>query len=68
MARATKAPEVEPEVTEPETVEEVVTDEVEAPEVEPDGRIETFDAVRPDGVVVVVVRNIDTGAQTVTEK
>ncbi len=31
-------------------------------------RMETFDAVRPDGTVVVVKRNIDTGEQTVTEK
>ena len=57
MARAAKAPAVEPKVT-----------KLDAPEVESDGRTETFDAVRPDGVVVVVVRNIDTGAQTVTEK
>lgn len=31
-------------------------------------RMETFEAVRPDGTVVVVERNIDTGEQTVTEK
>lgn len=32
------------------------------------GRFEVFEATRPDGVVVVVRRNIDTGEQTVTEK
>ena len=31
-------------------------------------RFETFDSVKPDGTVVVVKRNIDTGEQTVTEK
>lgn len=31
-------------------------------------RVEVFDAVRPDGVVVVVTRNIDTGEQAVDEK
>ena len=31
-------------------------------------RFETFEAVRPDGVAVVVKRNIDSGEQTVTEK
>ena len=31
-------------------------------------RIEVFEAVRPDGTVVVIARNIDTGDQTVTEK
>ena len=32
------------------------------------GRIEKFEATRPDGSVVVIVRNIDTGEQTLTEK
>ena len=32
------------------------------------GRRETFEAIRPDGTVVIVDRNIDTGEQTVTEK
>lgn len=31
-------------------------------------RTETFERTRPDGVVVIVKRNIDTGEQTVTEK
>lgn len=31
-------------------------------------RREAFEVTRPDGVVVVVDRNIDTGEQTVTEK
>ena len=35
---------------------------------EADGRRERFEAVRPDGTVVIVDRNIDTGEQTVTEK
>lgn len=41
----------------------------ETPEVEavPE-RCEVFEATRPDGTVVVVDRNIDTGEQTVTEK
>lgn len=32
------------------------------------GRFESFEATRPDGNVVVVRRNIDTGEQTVTVK
>jgi len=32
------------------------------------GRREKFESTRPDGTVVVVDRNIDTGEQTVTEK
>ncbi len=32
--------------------------------VEPEARIETFDAVRPDGKTVTVTRNLDTGEQT----
>lgn len=39
-----------------------------AAEVVPKGRREMFEATRPDGTVVVVDRNIDTGEQTVTEK
>lgn len=31
-------------------------------------RVEKFERTRPDGVVVVIERNIDTGEQTVTEK
>lgn len=31
-------------------------------------RREKFEAIRPDGTVVIVDRNIDTGDQTVTEK
>ena len=45
--------------------------DVEAPEVEQEAiehRYETFEATRPDGVVVIVERNVDTGDQTVTEK
>ena len=42
----------------------------EATEAEPKAkaRREKFTATRPDGTVVVVDRNIDTGEQTVTEK
>ena len=32
------------------------------------GRFESFEATRPDGAMVVVRRNIDTGEQTVTVK
>jgi len=32
------------------------------------GRREKFTATRPDGTVVIVDRNIDTGEQTVTDK
>ena len=41
----------------------------ETPEVEtaPERR-ESFESTRPDGTVVVVDRNIDTGEQTVTDK
>lgn len=65
MARPKKeAPAVEPNA------------ESEAPAVEPkqkarqkvEHRFEEFEATRPDGVVVVVRRNIDTGEQSVTEK
>lgn len=59
---AAEVPEVEPaEVAEP----------VEVPEdeaVEPSGRWESFEAVRPNGDVVVVKRNVETGDQSVTEK
>ena len=34
----------------------------------PSVRREKFEATRPDGIVVVIDRNIDTGEQTVTEK
>lgn len=46
--------------------EPVETAEEQADKVE--HRSETFEATRPDGTVVVIVRNIDTGEQTVTEK
>lgn len=36
--------------------------------VEPSGRWESFEATRPNGDVVVVKRNIDTGEQSVTDK
>jgi len=36
--------------------------------VAPKGRHEVFTATRPDGTVVTVDRNIDTGVQTVTDK
>jgi hypothetical protein len=42
---------------------------VDSPVVEPEaGRREKFEATRPDGTVVIVDRNIDTGEQTVTDK
>lgn len=75
MARPKKAPEVEPateEIAEVPATEP--TPEVEAPEVEPategedQARYETFEATRPDGTVVEIYRNLDTGEQTVTEK
>lgn len=31
-------------------------------------RTETFEAIRPDGSVVVVTRNIDTGEQAIVER
>ena len=43
-----------------------VKPEAKAPAVKP--RTETFEATRPDGEVVVVERNIDTGVQKVTSK
>lgn len=36
--------------------------------VTPAARIERFEAKRPDGTVLIVTRNIDTGTQVVTEK
>lgn len=66
-----KPAEVEPEVAEVEAAEEVEVEpeevEVEAPEVATERR-EVFEATRPDGTVVVVDRNIDTGEQTVSDK
>ena len=46
------------------------TDKPVPTEAEPidSGRRESFESTRPDGTVVVVDRNIDTGEQTVTEK
>lgn len=55
---------IEPVDTEPDPVPEEFAAEVEAAT----ERRETFEAVRPDGTVVIVDRNIDTGEQTVTEK
>ena len=41
----------------------------ETPEVDASlERRESFESTRPDGTVVVVDRNIDTGEQTVTDK
>jgi len=60
-----EAPEVTPEVTpEPTAAPEVKAKA--APKVK--ARREKFEATRPDGTVVIVDRNIDTGEQTVTEK
>ena len=65
------ADEVEPEeAPEEDATEGAATDEdatEEAPE-EDAPRTETFEATRPDGEVVVVERNIDTGVQKVTSK
>jgi len=42
---------------------------VDSPVVESTGeRREKFESTRPDGTVVIVNRNLDTGEQTVTEK
>lgn len=69
--------EIDAAADEPAEVEGAEPDTAEADEpakpVEPKpkkvkDRMETFEAVRPDGTVVVVKRNIDTGEQTVTEK
>ena len=74
MARAKVAPAVAPEgeVSEVDEAGEPDADAGEAPEVapavEPELRMETFEATRPDGTIVVVTRNIDTGEQTVIEK
>lgn len=67
MADEQKATEQQDAVTEPAKVE------LEKPEAtprtrKPKERRETFEAVRPDGVTVLIDRNIDTGEQTVTEK
>lgn len=35
---------------------------------EPGPRMETYEAVTPDGTVLVVVRNVDTGEATYTPK
>ena len=69
----------EAEVTESVEAESVEAEPVEADEesgvesVEPEaevapGRHEVFEATRPDGTVVIVDRNIDTGEQTVAAK
>lgn len=49
---------------EPSEPAEVAEDEA----TEPSGRWESFEAIRPNGDVVVVKRNIDTGEQSVTDK
>lgn len=41
---------------------------VEAKHAKSKDRFETFEATRPDGTIVVVKRNIDTGEQTVSDK
>lgn len=45
------------------------TESPESPVLEPDqpptARMESFDVVRPDGVLVRVTRNIDTGEQSI---
>lgn len=69
---ATEPEKVEPAPVEPEAVEPEAA-EPEAVEKAPRARKakerrEVFEVARPDGVVVVVDRNIDTGEQTVTEK
>ena len=72
MAKADEKPaeEVETEAVEPEVeASDAQADEKPAEVVEkPSGRREKFEATRPDGIVVVIDRNIDTGEQTVTEK
>lgn len=51
----------------PAPVEQSPTEDTEPPAREPDAhRCEEFDATRPDGTVVRVRRNIDTGEQSVT--
>ena len=82
MAAQQKVTEQPAAVTEPEQVDaapvepEAVTPEVVQPDTaekttrarKAKERREAFEVTRPDGVVVVVDRNIDTGEQTVTEK
>ena len=50
------------------SVETGPADDAHAEVVAASERRESFEATRPDGTVVVVDRNIDTGEQTVTEK
>ena len=66
MPRGVKAAPAADQSTEPK----VETTEAEQVKAAPaaDHRFEEFDATRPDGVVVHIRRNIDTGEQTVTEK
>lgn len=73
-AEATEVVDVVPvEAVEVETVEvevEAVEAEVEAVEAEATEvveRHEVFEATRPDGTVVIIDRNIETGEQTLTE-
>lgn len=64
-------PDVEAESVEAEPVETPREPEVTPEPVEVEAlpeRREVFEATRPDGTVVVVDRNIDTGEQTVTDK
>ena len=51
-----------------EAAAEVVLEVEAKPEPKGKARTEKFEAVRPDGTVVVVSRNIDTGEQTVSKK
>ena len=62
-AAGSAEPQPEPETTPAEAVKPVEPKPKKAK-----ARMETFEATRPDGTVVVVTRNIDTGEQTVTEK
>jgi hypothetical protein len=59
---------IEPEVVEVEPEAEEPEPEPEPEPEDPTERHEKFEATRPDGTVVVVDRNIDTGVQTVTDK
>ncbi len=72
--RTRKPTEPEPEeVTEPEEVAEVtepsgpeLAEEVQ-PQEPPAGRMERFQTARPDGSMVEIVRNLDTGEQSVKD-
>ena len=69
ISEPVEATEVEPEVNPDAPDAPGEGDESDESEVEDvPGRRETFEATRPDGIVVVIDRNIDTGEQTVTDK